>query len=358
MLDGAATGSAPVAMSTGTLPRLTSLRAFAALVVFLSHLDIRGGTLGAAGPFVAYGYVGVGFFFVLSGFVLTWSYVPGAPVGAFYLRRFARIWPNHFVMLVVALLVPVTIVDVRAGQLLPTAALLQTWAPASFDPYWLNGVSWSLSCEAAFYLVLPLLLPLLLHRGGLTRWGLAVGWWAAAGIVTTALVLRMSGSADAVYTFPPLRFGEFLLGVAAALELRRGRRAPTAGLAVLAVVGLLVAGLVRDRFPLPDIGAALTFLAVVVWAAQRDLDGADGLLTKRALVFAGEVSFAFYLVHELVLLNVAHVTGLDGWAADVVLVPSAVLAALLLHAVVERPCERRLRALVGRARRAADPSSL
>ena len=228
MLDGAATGSPAAAMSTRTLPRLTSLRAFAALAVFLSHLDIRGGTVGPAGPLVAFGYLGVGFFFVLSGFVLTWSYTPGTGVRAFYLRRFARIWPSHAVMLLLSLLVPVTVVDASARQLLPTAALVQTWAPGLLDPYWLNGVSWSLSCEVAFYLALPLLLAVLPQRGTLARWGLAVGWWAGAGVVTTAVVLQTSGWADAAYTFPPLRFGEFLLGVAAALELRRGRRVPDA----------------------------------------------------------------------------------------------------------------------------------
>lgn len=356
MLDSASTHVVPVAASRGTLSRLTSLRAFAALAVFLSHLDIRGGTVGPAGPLVAYGYLGVGFFFVLSGFVLTWSYAPGSGVGAFYVRRFARIWPSHAVMLVAALLAPVTIIDASAAQLLPTAALVQTWVPGVLDPYWLNGVSWSLSCEVAFYLVLPLLLPLLLRRGARTRWGLAVGWWAAAGAVTAAVVLMTSGWADAAYTYPPLRFGEFLLGVAAALELRRGRRFHDGELAALALLGVAGVVLTRAHFPVPDAGAALTFLAIVVWAAQRDLNAVGGILTRRSFVYAGEVSFAFYLVHELVLLNVSHITGLHGWAADAVLVPATCLAALALHTVVERPCERRLRALAGQARRAADPS--
>jgi peptidoglycan/LPS O-acetylase OafA/YrhL len=115
--------------------------------------------------------------------------------------------------------------------------------------------------------------------------------------------------------------------------------------------------LTRGHFPVPDVGAALTFLAIVLWAAQRDLEAVRGVLTRRSFVYAGEVSFAFYLVHELVLLNVSHFTGLQGWAADVVLVPAACLAAVALHTVVERPCERRLRSLTGQARRAADPST-
>jgi peptidoglycan/LPS O-acetylase OafA/YrhL len=138
--------------------------------------------------------------------------------------------------------------------------------------------------------------------------------------------------------------------------VRRGRRAPTAALLALGVLGMVVASCRVRYFPLPDIGASLAFLALVVWAAQRDLDGRNGVLTRRSLVVAGEISFAFYLVHELVLLNVAHVTGLDGWRANAVMVPAACVAAVLLHRLVERPCERRLRSLQGPPRRAADPS--
>ena len=253
MLDGAATGSAPVAMSTGTLPRLTSLRAFAALVVFLSHLDIRGGTLGAAGPFVAYGYVGVGFFFVLSGFVLTWSYVPGAPVGAFYLRRFARIWPNHFVMLVRSS--PRACHDRRcAGR----TAAADRRAAADL------GAGKLRSLLAQRRVLVPVV------RSGVLPRPAAPAPAAAAPRRTDPvgpcrrLVGRGGRSSPQPsscacpaprtpsYTFPPLRFGEFLLGVAAALELRRGRRVTDRwARGPRRRRARSVAGLARDRFPAP-----------------------------------------------------------------------------------------------------------
>ncbi len=55
--------------------------------------------------FLKYGTSGVTFFFVLSGFVLTWSAQPGTKVFIFYRRRFARIWPAHIVALVPAMFV-------------------------------------------------------------------------------------------------------------------------------------------------------------------------------------------------------------------------------------------------------------
>jgi peptidoglycan/LPS O-acetylase OafA/YrhL len=221
------------------LRRLTSLRAFAALLVFFLHLDIRGGTVGSARSVLQFGYVGVGFFFLLSGFVLAWSFRANDGKARFYVRRFARIYPSHAVMLLVAAVAPVTVVAFRPEQLVYTAALVQTWAPGWLDPYAVNGVSWSLSCEAAFYAVLPLLIPVLARLGPRTRWLFAFGWWAAGALVTTAVGAVTGGWQDALYVFPPLRFGEFCLGVVAAMQFRRGWRMPKRVGVALVVVGLL-----------------------------------------------------------------------------------------------------------------------
>lgn len=77
------------------LRRLTSLRWFAALAVFVNHFGNR---LGWRDPiFPTLGYAGVGLFFVLSGVVLTWSSPDGDTARAFYRRRFARIYPAAMV---------------------------------------------------------------------------------------------------------------------------------------------------------------------------------------------------------------------------------------------------------------------
>ena len=81
------------------LPRLTSLRWFAALAVFLVHAD----SLFQWAPLrlFRFGASGVTFFFILSGFVLTWSMVPNLSARTFWWRRFARIYPACFVALMV-----------------------------------------------------------------------------------------------------------------------------------------------------------------------------------------------------------------------------------------------------------------
>src|SRR5689334_25372956 len=96
--------------TSARLPSLTGLRFVAALLVFVhhsSHLMVFSDTAITE----AYGQlarnaasIGVSFFFVLSGFVLTWSVQPGDTAPRFLRRRFFKIFPNHVVVYVVALL--------------------------------------------------------------------------------------------------------------------------------------------------------------------------------------------------------------------------------------------------------------
>ena len=325
------------------LRRLTTLRAFAALLVFGNHIGSTGGAVGVGRYLFDYGYTGVSFFFVLSGFVLAWTTVAGASTIAFYVRRFARIYPSHLVMLVIVLLVPVTVQSQDFRDIVINALLLQTWSLGRLNPYTVNGVSWSLSCEVAFYAVLPFVLVWAYRRRPATLWLVALSYWALAGAVTVASGV-LQRKTDDIYVFPPLRFGEFLLGVVAAICVRQGYRLGNRSAGALVVLGLALMALSWNRFPAADVGGSILFLSLIFLVAQRDLDRPDGLLTNRWLVYAGQVSFAFYLVHELIIINIAH-AGLRGWPLDPVAFLASVVAAVALHHLVERPCEKRLRGI-------------
>ena len=82
------------------LPSLTAVRAIAAAAVLVFHLDYWQ-VLDIPGAY--YGSTGVALFFVLSGFILTWTANAALPRSGFYLRRIARIYPDHLVTLVAAL---------------------------------------------------------------------------------------------------------------------------------------------------------------------------------------------------------------------------------------------------------------
>jgi peptidoglycan/LPS O-acetylase OafA/YrhL len=85
------------------------------------------------------GYLGVTYFFVLSGFVLTWSQSARYGAGTFYRHRFARIGPLHYLTLVVAVVVPLNVVPSLA-TLIQNLTFTQAWTfdgTRSFN--WVSG---------------------------------------------------------------------------------------------------------------------------------------------------------------------------------------------------------------------------
>src|SRR5882724_5212610 len=96
---------APVAPRSH-LKALTTLRFFAALHVVLFHMWVTGEF--AVGPwwyrnFASIGYVGVNCFFVLSGFILVYTYTdPLLDAPRFWQARLARIYPAYALSLVIS----------------------------------------------------------------------------------------------------------------------------------------------------------------------------------------------------------------------------------------------------------------
>ena len=150
------------------LPALTGIRFYAALAVFLTHVAITAEMerLSSGYQIFDLGVVGVSFFFVLSGFILTYNYagifksgVPASGYKQFIWDRVSKIYPVHFATMLMALpiqiLSPNKPLDWRA---LPIhALLLQCWLPFTKTIFYnyLNVPSWSISCEWFFYLLAP-----------------------------------------------------------------------------------------------------------------------------------------------------------------------------------------------------------
>src|SRR5262245_2820584 len=95
-------------MRTQEIPALTGIRFYAALFVYLSHIPVVPGMdVFASGHLVFNaGVVGVSFFFVLSGFILTYNYAGSFRNGVsetgykkFVWDRLTKIYPVHFATL-------------------------------------------------------------------------------------------------------------------------------------------------------------------------------------------------------------------------------------------------------------------
>ncbi|MFF5053018.1 acyltransferase family protein [Micromonospora sp. NPDC000663] len=340
------------------LPSLTGLRWIAALLVFGFHA----GTMriiaepdykAVVDALFTLGLSGVQFFFVLSGFVLVWSARPGDSRRTFWRRRVAKIYPNHLVLWAAALLVAWWFADpVLPAVALENLLLLQAWDPRPGWFYSINTVSWSLSCEFFFYLCLPLVLPLLRRARPALLWTLVVALpllilalWPAQHLVPEDSRWWFT------QIFPPARSLEFWLGAVAAELMRRGLwRGPGLTVASAIFVATWVAAAQWIRAELWTTLLAVAYLLVITAAADADVRGRRSPWRSRPLVWLGEVSFAFYLVHVLVMTSVLRWTGdwgtgFGGWRGPAVVLGflsvNLVLAALL-HRFVETPMMRRL----------------
>lgn len=232
------------------LPWLTALRYPAAVWVVALHCWLKVGSMAdisrivhtPVGMFVDRGYLGVSFFFMLSGFILVWNYPVISSIKGYLTARAARILPVYYLALLFSL--PVLIVTIRGEGFhlfqvikgLMVLTLTQSWYP-KIAGFW-NGPGWTLSCEAFFYCSLPWLLPLvtrhfsgkslkrvaawlvLLWLAGLVapslffvKYGGAVNystWWAATqGDPALGTGMQMK---HIVENFPLLRVVEFIAG--------------------------------------------------------------------------------------------------------------------------------------------------
>ncbi|MFI5754730.1 acyltransferase family protein [Streptomyces sp. NPDC051569] len=353
--------SAPTA-SRDRLPSLTGLRFWAALLVVLYHLSRSVGTIPGISDAVWYGRSGVTFFFVLSGFVLAWTYDGKAvPVPVFLWRRFARIWP----MLVVGVALSVA-VYVAIGHPVSRAAVvanllgIHAWFPVAVIYKGGNPAAWSLSDEAWFYLIFPALLALFAKRRARVWAWTVVGLSAAAvGLWLASSQLSAGSRVWAMDYLPLTRSLQFVIGVVAGLAVKRGWRPPVP----LTVAAALVAGwhlaLVPWSHAVPDaqwyspytasqLLSAPLFAALICAAARADQEGRRTGLGGRWMIRLGHWSFAWYLIHEIVLRSVVYgyghpAPGIRTVAVWLFVIVVSLALAGLCYQLIENPAERLLR---------------
>lgn len=339
------------------LPALTGVRIFAAYYVVTLHTGAGYARRHHAPPillhFLDNGYMAVSLFFVLSGFILAYTYSSQVADGSikrrFWEARVARIYPVYLLSLLV--MVPfsmATTVWQRAGVL----TMVQTWIPGPWQPdlgsAW-NFPAWSLSVEAFFYLLFPFLLPHL-HRmktSVLRGLGIALMVLIAAGNLARPIE-QWAQSPDAWLRMMPMpffRLPEFILGAAAGILFLRTGRLPRSGLtaSVAAATSIALLCIVSGRW---------ASLAVVPFAVMiAGLAGQSGLLARllsnRLLVLLGGASYSVYLlqlpVRSYTRLLAAKVLwmprGLDQFLSPILLL----LVSLLVFLYWEEPARRALR---------------
>jgi peptidoglycan/LPS O-acetylase OafA/YrhL len=347
------------------LPALTGLRFVLALWVILFHLTgprmMLEGWLqslpAAMQSILRHGYLAVGSFFVLSGFVLAQSYRSTAWTKRNLIRygtaRFARIYPTYLLSLFVVspfiykFFFPID--RPRPAFTDETAAIvdytfvLQGWIAAPIV-HW-NTPAWSLSCEFFFYLCFPLLLVFL--RGA--RWKLLAAALAAMAIPIVLARLRTPAEWKPLY-----HMGDFLLGIAAAgaYEMLARSKARLARCGWWLYVPAVLAGAIVLSFA-DSIAGVVTLNGVfrpVNAALLIGLALGGGIpaaaLSTRVAQSLGKASYAMYILHVPVLWLWPYQYGLRRAFSAIVYLAAVVVFSLLVSEFMEDPVNRRIRGWV------------
>lgn len=350
------------------LPALTGIRFIAALLVFFGHVvDPRHlGNTKLAEPFRDHGvtavlatistpatHMAMSCFFILSGFVISWSTKPGERMTSFWRRRVVKIFPSHAVTWALAMVLFASAFTANYGVM--NLFFLNTWFTER--SFWggANGPAWSLNAEMLFYLLFPLLLiPIKrIAENRLWLWaGGTVLLYACACIFTVLVIPETPSYGELsvlhywfVYYFPPMRLFEFVLGMIVARIVMSGRwpRIP------FSAVGGLLVGSYALTFVVPFVYrlvlVSMVPLALVLGTlASANLRGRRTVLGTGPMIWLGKVSFGFYLTQTVVIfaLRPAVFGEAEFGPVGAILLVFGLLAAnvvcgWLLHIGVERP---------------------
>jgi peptidoglycan/LPS O-acetylase OafA/YrhL len=387
---------------TGELRALTGLRIVAAVwvVVFHFHFTALPGVadvVGVFGPLITAGALGVDLFFVLSGFVIAYTYLEqlgprlrARETGRFVWARACRIWPayvlvfNLFGIWLVARAVLGSDPNIAfqgvqpklgLGQWLQQMFMVQLWDQPFFDGASWVGSTWSISAEWLAYVLFPVAAVVLYRLRNLPVVVLALG---ALGLMAPiALAYVSTGSPYYPWSWAVRILCGFGGGALTYLVVRRLRASDGVRRAAswigTATPVLIAVGLLAGELAGPGRGGAVIVLFPLLVGSLALADrGIARLLSTERMVHGGRISYALYLVHipmfEVFWLALRRFGGSDGGAvpagntllAHVVgmLVLVATLpVAHLLFVGVEEPARRRLRVLGSVPRRAgsADP---
>jgi peptidoglycan/LPS O-acetylase OafA/YrhL len=386
------------------LPALTGIRAFAAFWVFTRHF--RTELLDAFpavhifAPLMNVGYLGVDLFFILSGFILTYTHFDKMTDGynwrkaiGFLWLRIGRVWPlTAFVTLLFGLYfvyqyatTHATSVTAQAdpGRLVVHLLLIQAWFPHTLD--W-DGLDWSISAEWLAYLVFSVGIVML------ARFALVASRRAIIILIVILtlpmIIIGCTMQDDTILLFSnntysiaagvvPIRvLTEFWIGALLAILLRerlaedRPIRFPLATVASAAAIAVIYAVTAIEKTPwiradqhqfnsqgVDMIARSSTIVVlpllvlVIVGLAIGRRDPFVWLLSRRPFQLGGRVSYALYLSHPLVIGLVvtvlAHVSNVPlRGALTVGAVVAAWVFAWVLWRLIEEPCRKLARKML------------
>lgn len=280
---------------------LQILRGVAALMVLLFHFTMTLQSVASIdflNGFFKFGNSGVEIFFVLSGFIISFTAQKlsgGSSVTKYLAKRAIRIYPIYWVI-ITAFFVPSFLLSLQSSYEYSFTNLASTYLLLP-NHLMLNGVSWSLSYELYFYLLFALLI-----------WSRKLYW--LMGAILLVCLLRLVGAVgfnsellDNFFFSPYVLL--FFMGVAVFHVIKWERHLPSRGTCAIGMLGCVVSYLVVTQTLHGTVVATILYgLITAVFMFFCINYERDKLLgSPRIFVLLGDASYVLYLFH-LPVLNI------------------------------------------------------
>ena len=315
------------------ITELSGWRGIFILMIFFHHVDLLPGG----------GSIGVAFFFLLGGFAMTLGYsekvvAPTFNYGKYLWKRVFKFYPIHWVLLFgFCILNYLCSAPLGIKTFIPNFLLLQSFIPNKDFFYSYNSPSWYL-CDTLFFVALFPFIIRGIYRLKDSLWLKVLTILLVSAYVAAQIVVPEEQSLAILYINPFARFFDYVAGILASLWLLRWtekekqvNRLAMYGLLALSVILIICAfqldGSVRKHAPvlwIPMLGLLLSTSIISLRG------GGISLLRSKPLVSFGEVSFAFYMVHSLVI-NVVKVAFFKlGISSEIAMVCTALVLSVIL----------------------------
>lgn len=333
---------------------------------------------------LATGGSAVGFFFVLSGFILAHAYHQRLNQPAprqrrqFWRARFARIYPTYLLALCLTTFTALalgyqgvspwkdcTLASCSGAWLLSFIPLQAWFADSQIQQLW-NAPGWSVATEAFFYVLFPWLLHPAIALAQRFGWWTLFGLWVIQNLMFTVLSLytqQASPELQASLTWwherlPLLRLPEFLMGICAwTLAHHRPPGQAMYSTRIFTLIAILTS---IWYLPQPDTAsllhiplsgkayllAAPCFALLIYWLACAEgqpQQRPTRWLNNPILITLGKASYSLYILHWCGLQSLFIIAGSSppawtGYVTVLLLIGGSVL----VHRKFERPMQQKL----------------
>lgn len=303
--------SLPNTQGNPSILTLTSLRFFFAFFVFLSHLTMDFGNQKISWlqrNFFYEGFLGVSFFFILSGFVLAYStakYISKDKTfqlnkRKFYLARIFRIYPLHLLTLIISVAIYPSF---YFSKFIVMVFLVHSFIPDSTYFFAYDSPSWSISDEMFFYILFPFLVSIIIKR---EKTSIAIVILLLILLIIIKPYIPLFYEKFIYYINPIIRLLDFYIGILLYFVYTKIKNKINYKLgnilefsSIIIFIIFFMAHFWIDKAFRYSIyyWIPMSFI-ILAFSLQKGL--LSKILQNKILVYLGEISFAFYLTHLIV----------------------------------------------------------